>query len=193
MKTRLKRRLSLALVTGIVIAAVLAVGLTQAVAAPADATVGKQLKQGKGENVEARLDKIKKRIEAAIAKLEQLKDKKLGNFKTLEDKVKKAADTYASKGQDVTKLRADLEALNAKVAGAGKEVDAIIADLKNAESLATAETLDKFKAAAKDAMSKRRALVEQIREIKEYAKTVIRPELKSLAGKAGKSPTDSPK
>lgn len=185
MRTRSSRCRTAVLVLAIAVAitATLAMGVAQALPG-AQQQIGEQVQQGAGKAAEANPEKAKKRIAAAIKKLESLKEKKLEAFNKQVEKAKKASEKFASLGLDVTKLNADIAAVESKVSGAAKEVDQVIAALKKAESLATSENPEEFKAAAKDAMSKVRALRTQIKEIREFSKGTIKPEIKALARQA---------
>lgn len=172
----------LVIAVAIALAAVLATGVAQAL--PASPQIGEQVQQGTEKASGDRLEKAKARIAKAVSKVEKLKEKGVTAFEKRIEKAKEASAKFASLGLDVTKLNADIAALEAKVSGAAREADQVIAALKKAESLATAETAEEFKTAAKDALGKVKALKKQIQEIREYAKSTIKPEIKALMKKA---------
>lgn len=57
----------------------------------------------------------------------------------------------------------------------------MISKLKEAEGLASEKTLEQFKAALKEAKELRGRVKADVREIKQYARTVIRPAIKALS------------
>jgi colicin import membrane protein len=188
MKTRFLKRSALALLTVGVVAAVLCVGMLAASAQTVQPGTGIQQTTPKGGAASA--DQIKKRIDTAIKKLEAFKTKKLEKFKKADEKVKKAADEFAAKGLDVTKLKSDVAAVEAKVAGATAEADEVLAALNKARSLESSKNADEFRAAAKDALSKGRSLRKQMGEIRKASKTV-RADIRSLRSQVRKSARQS--
>lgn len=184
MSTRSRNWKALVLVMALAIAATLATGAAQALPS---GQVGSQVQQGSGKDAGAKGDKAEERIQKAIERLNGLKEKKLAAFDKRIEKAKKASEKFASKGLDVTKLNADISALEAMVAGAAKEVDQVIAALKKAESLASGENSEEFKSAAKDALAKAKALKQQIAEVRRYAGSTVKADIKALAQQARKS------
>lgn len=196
MRTKHIRRVLVVL--AIALAGVLAFGAVQAFAADSGANVGSAWKAqqqggkgggggGAGKLGGSRVDQAKKRIETAITKLNQFKEKRLSAFAKLDGKMKESADKFAAQGLDVTKLRSDIAALEAKVEGAGQEVDQVIDALKKAEGLASAATLQQFKAAAKDALAKAKAFKQEKQEVRAFGK-VIKQDVAALKAQAGQAP-----
>jgi phage shock protein A len=171
-----------ALAAAVVLVALLAVGATTVFAAGQKPASGKQAgpqqQQGAGNNLEA----ARKRIDRMITRLNGMKDRRLAGFKKIQARLDKAIETLAAKGLDVSKLKSDEEALVSKVNAASAKCDQVIAALQNAKA---ADSLDSLKAAAKDAMAGARELRSDMKEIRTFARTVIKADIKALRGQAG--------
>jgi phage shock protein A len=169
-----------ALAAAVVLVALLAVGATTVFAAGQKPAEGSQVnqQQGAGNNLEA----ARKRIDRMITRLNGMKDRRLAGFKKIQARLDKAIETLAAKGLDVSKLKSDEEALVTKVNAASAKCDQVIAALQNAKA---ADSLDSLKAAAKDAMAGARELRSDMKEIRTFARTVIKADIKALRGQAG--------
>ena len=169
-----------ALAAAVVLVALLAVGATTVFAAGQKRASGKQeiQQQGAGNNLET----ARQRIDKAVQKLTGMKDKRLAGFKKVQDRLNKAIEAFATKGLGVSKLKSDLEALASKVNAASAKCDEVIAALRNAKAQ---DTLEKLRAAAKDALGSARGLRADMKEIRTFAKTVIRADIQSLRGQVG--------
>ena len=152
------------LAVAVVLVALLAVGATTAFAAG---------QKGAGNKLEA----ARKRIDKVITKLNGVKDKRLAAFKKVKDRLDKAIEAFAAKGLNVSKLKSDEEALVSKVKAASAKCDEVIAALQNAKAQ---DSLSKLKAAAKGALASARGLRADIKKIRTFVRTVIRPDIRAL-------------
>ncbi len=153
------------LAVAVVLVALLAVGATTAFAA------------GQKPATRNNLEAARKRIDKVIAKLNGVKDKRLAAFKKVQDRLDKAIEAFAAKGLDVSKLKSDEKALVSKVNAASAKCDEVVAALQNAKAQ---DSLSKLKAAAKDALAIARGLRADIKKIRTFARTVIRPDIRAL-------------
>ncbi len=175
-----------ALAAVIVLVALLAVGATTVFAA-GQKPAGTQGKQGRvlGNNV----DVARQRIDRAIQKLTRMKGKRLAAFDKAKARLDKAIENFASKGLDVSRVKSDEQALVAKAEAASKKCDDVIAALENAKAQ---DTLDKLKAQAKDALGQARELRRDMQDIRSFAKTVVKADIKALRGQLNQG-TNPPK
>lgn len=135
----------------------------------------------------ARIEKAKNRIEKMISRAEQMKKKAINRTRKARDKLNKVAGELKAQGKDISKLLADLDVLESKLKTAGQDADALINKLKEARGLASQATVEQLKAALKSAGEIRGRVRADIKEIRQYVRTVIRPEIRSLRGNSGNS------
>jgi len=173
-----KRSMKIALV-GVVLLALLSLFATVALAA---GDTGAKGKRGTGDRVE----RAKQRIDKAVGRLTQLKEKRLSASRKAENAIDRAADNFAAKGLDVSKLRSDDAELKSKVEAAAGECDAVIGELNKAKSLASADSAEQFRSAVKSAMGNARDLRSDVKDIRTFIKTVVRPDIQALRSQAGR-------
>jgi len=135
------------------------------------------------KNAGARIENAKKRIAKAIERAGKVKDKALKKAKNAEDRLNKVIGKLQAQGKDVSKLLQYKEVLASGLKTAESDYNALISKLKEAEGLASATTAVQLKAAVKEAKQLRGRVKADVKEMKQYAKTVVRPAIKSLMGK----------
>ena len=135
------------------------------------------------KNAGARIEQAKQRLAKAIERAGKVKDKALKQAKTAEDRLDKAISTLKGNGKDVSKLLQYKEVLASGLKTAESDFNALISKLKEAEGLVSAKTAIELKAAVKEAKQLRGRVKADVKEMKQYAKTVVRPAIKSLMGK----------
>ena len=133
------------------------------------------------KNAGARLEKAKERISKTIERAEKVREKALERAKKGFDRLNKVIGKLEEQGKDVSRLIEYREVLASKLKTAESDFDALISKLKEAEGLASEKTLEQFKAALKEAKELRGRIKADVREMKRYARTVIRPAIKALS------------
>lgn len=162
-------------ITGLVAALVLGLaGVALAEQAAPNGSVGKK-------SAGARLVKAKERISRAIERAEQFKEKALERAKKGYDRLNQVIGKLKEQGKDVSKLVEYRGVLASKLKTAESDYDALISKLREAEGLASEKTLEQFKAALKEAKELRGRVKADVREIKQYTRTVIRSAIKALS------------
>jgi DNA repair exonuclease SbcCD ATPase subunit len=139
------------------------------------------------KNAGARIEQVKQRLAKAIERAGKVKDKALKQAKAGEERLDKAISTLKGQGKDVSKLLQYKEVLASGLKTAESDYNALISKLKEAEGLASAATAVQLKAALQEAKQLRGRVKADAKEIKKYARTVVRPAIKKLMGKS-KSP-----
>lgn len=131
-----------------------------------------------GTDGAARLEKAKQRIAAMVERMEKVKDKALKTWEKAEARLAEAARKLESEGEDTAKLLAAGEAARSMVKMLEKDLDTLAAKLKEASKLATQETMEQFKEALRSAKELWSRVREDVKELKTYIRTNIKPLLK---------------
>ncbi|MCX6654544.1 MAG: hypothetical protein NTY03_05410, partial [Candidatus Bathyarchaeota archaeon] len=93
------------------------------------------------KNAGAGLEKAKVRLTKAIERARKRKDKALERAKKAEARFKEITDKLKAQGKDISKLLADRDVLESKVKTAEADYEALISKLKEAQGLASENTL----------------------------------------------------
>ena len=141
------------------------------------------------KNAGARIEQVKQRLANAIEKAGKIKDKALKQAKAGEDRLDKAISTLKGQGKDVSKLVQYKEVLASGLKTVESDYNTLVSKLKEAESLASATTPVQLKAALKEAKQLRGRVKTDVKEIRKYTRTVVRPEIRKLTGKSKSSGT----
>jgi hypothetical protein len=140
---------------------------------------------GSKKDASARLEQVKKRIAKRIERVEKMKAKALARASKADARLKKAIDTLKAQGKDTSKLVADREVALSKIETAKADFDALVKKMKEAQGLVTAATLEQLKAAQQAAKELGMRVRSDVKDIRQYAKTVLLPEIRSLKGTNG--------
>ena len=140
---------------------------------------------GNKKNAAARLEQVKKRITKRIARVEKMKAKALAKESKADARLKKAIDALNKQGKDTSKLVADREVALSKVKTAKTDFDALVGKMKEARGLAAEATLEQLKAAQQAAKELGTRVRNDVKDIRQYVKTVLLPEIRNLKGANG--------
>ena len=135
------------------------------------------------KNAGARLQQAKQRIATVIERAGQVKDKALKLVKNGEARLNKVVATLKAQGKDVSKLGQYKEAIVSELKTAQSDYNALISKLKESEGLVSATTLVQLKAALQEAKVLRGRVRTDVQDIRKYTSTVVRPAIKSMMGK----------
>lgn len=179
----MKRKMYLFTLIGVLALAIslTAPGIAGAVTGPAQGGSGSGAKGDAFDPAKATA-----RIDRAVEKLEQFKEKRLASFEEVRDKLEKAIDSFADKGLDVSALEDHIAELESKVEGAAGACDKVIGQLEDTKGLAKPETAAEFKSALKSAMAGAKAVRKDIKELRSYMNTVIRKDIQKLRAQAAR-------
>jgi len=140
---------------------------------------------GNKKNATAKLEQVKKRITKRIARVEKMKAKALAKESKADARLKKAIDALNKQGKDTSKLVADREVALSKVKTAKTDFGALVGKMKEARGLAAEATLGQLKAAQQAAKELGTRVRNDVKDIRQYVKTVLLPEIRNLKGANG--------
>jgi len=127
-----------------------------------------------------RCSRIEARVRLKVQRFETLKERRVNAYLNMKDRVAKFINRLEKQGYDVSKLKEDLKVLEEKINKFAKDYSAFINTLKESQSYGCGHSEGQFKAKLEEARSLLRVVFEDVREIKNYYRTVIRPDLQTL-------------
>ncbi|OGC49859.1 hypothetical protein A2716_00655 [candidate division WWE3 bacterium RIFCSPHIGHO2_01_FULL_40_23] len=137
-----------------------------------------------GEDLlEKRCTSIEARIQNRITRYDSLKDMHLKRYQNLREKVARIITSLEAKGLDVTKLKTDLEMLDAKIKKAQDDYAAFIAKLKETKDLSCGSSEGEFKAKLDEARALLKTFREDLEDIRNFYKTTIKADVLELRRK----------
>ena len=107
----------------------------------------------------------------------------LKRYQTLREKVARIITSLEAKGLDVTKLKTDLEMLDAKIKKAQDDYAAFIAKLKETKDLSCGSSEGEFKAKLDEARALLKTFREDLEDIRNFYKTTIKADVLELRRK----------
>jgi hypothetical protein len=170
----------------IVVALVAVLTLAMAAGAMAEQTAPDGSVGGQKDPAVA-IEKAEQRITKLIEKAEKMKEAALEKAKKGDERLGKIIDRLEEQGKEVSKLAEYRKVLASRIATAAGDCDALIAKLKEARDLASQDTIEQFKASLKAARELQARVKADLREIKQYTRTVIRPAIQALLGTDGRT------
>lgn len=160
------------------IASTLFLSVTPALAV--DLPAGRQVGSPSGKSVEKRCEAAIRIIDKRIEQYNKTKDAHLMKYKNMKEHFLALADRLDKKGLDTSKLRADGKTLDNMIAKAASDYAAFIQKLTDAKQFPCGTSQGAFKNAMEQARAQLKVFHSDVKDIRSFFKTVIRPDLQAL-------------
>jgi len=141
---------------------------------------------------EQRAQVIVERIQTAIARFNNNKDRHIAAYNEVKAKVVEIVTTLSAKGYDTAKLSADLQTWDQMVVKTGQDYAAFIGLLQNSEQYAPYASQGQFLNAIEQARAQFRVYRQDELDVRHQYQTVIRPDVQALASQSPTAPTSTP-
>lgn len=148
-----------------------------------------QLQEVKAKNKEARqqilenrCDATYSRIDAALKNYSIRKDNHLGFYQQALTRWQKLVELAESKGKDTTQIKKDLAEFGTMVTAAKTQYSGFVSTLEEAKKLDCGDSKGQFKGLIAESRAEMKILQEKVKDLKEFVKLHIRPDLSALKG-----------
>lgn len=132
------------------------------------------------KGVEKKCETVIKRLDQRIDQYDKTKDTHLIKYKNTKDNFLALAERLDKKGYDTSKLRADGKTLDDKIATAAADYQSFIQKLEAAKQYPCQTSQGTFKKAMQDARTQLKVFHSDVKDIRNFFKTVIRPDLQAI-------------
>lgn len=140
----------------------------------------KERTQVRQENRKERCDLLEERIKNKINNFDNTHQFHVRQYALMKEKISKVITQKESEGKDVSKLKADLQTFDEKVALFDQHRKEFINALKNTQQFACGESEGAFKEAFQAVQGKHRQVLADAKDIRNFYQRVLRADLRAL-------------
>jgi hypothetical protein len=178
----------IAIVCGL--ALIVAALLTSAVAVGQAVPRG-SVPQQRQERQDQRARIIQERIDLIIARFNNNRERHIASYSAVKAKVTEIVKTMSAKGYDTSRLASDLQTWDVMLVKIGNDYSTVISLLQTARQYAPYASQGQFVSAMSQARAQLRVVRQDSLDARNMYQTVIRPDVRALAGQTPKAPAST--
>lgn len=189
------RKLIVFVFAAVFVAAPLAIGAQAAPAAAGKKATTTPTATSTAKSVKgaiARCPIVESKIQAKVAHFDNAKIKHLAVYENLKERLTKIADRLAARGADVSALRADLAALEVKIAKFNADYAVYVARLKASQEFTCGRAETQFKTQLKETKAALQQVHKDAADIRAYFVSTVRVEIMKLRDAIKPTSTSTP-